>query len=106
MHYAGLVDEAADLAVVLAAALEGRLLGGQLVLGAAIRRDDVLLQLMLGKQKNDSDGGRARNLLHLSVDAVATGNGKTESYQKGQQMAFLQMSITCLLYWRLCRTSV
>ena len=41
--YAGLVDVAADLAVVLAAALKGDLLFLQLALRATIRRNDVLL---------------------------------------------------------------
>ena len=41
--YAGLVDVATDLAVVLAAALKGDLLFLQLTLRATIRRNDVLL---------------------------------------------------------------
>ena len=41
--YAGLVDVAADLAVVLAAALKGDLLFLQLALRATIRRNDVFL---------------------------------------------------------------
>lgn len=44
--YAGLVDVAADLAVVLAAALKGDLLFLQLALRATIRRNDVLLWVM------------------------------------------------------------